>query len=477
MSDKFKRAPFSARNNPQSEIRNFMLNRTRLVLLVAILSAAAGAVVFKTPSVLFLLGTLVAAPLLASAMGKWMSRGLRVSRQMPLVGTVGDELRARVTVRNSGLVPALLVHARGRGWDEKPRRARWLWRARNFERALAPQPKASEFFEVVGEDDLMVPILMPGASFTGEVSWKLRRRGLVDWPGARAGTVDPIGLSDVLAARGAPAQLLILPRPLKLRRLSLGGGSSSAQPLQRVTVAADAAEVHGVRPYQPGEGGRRIHWRATARTGELHVIEWEEETAADLTILLDTGANLVFGAAGDDTLEHGITAAASVAAFLLERGQRARVFWWQDDVAAVAGAPRLMRIDARHQTGLTQILTALAKIVPCQNAGATLAALGERVQRDVGDESALLIGSDQCAWDAALAPWKRGRAGVGGLAFEATSFEESAREGFTLHAGSAVRATLQRAQTSKARPKPVLPAGVRRIKRASSLVDALEKEF
>lgn len=454
-----------------------MLNKTRLVLLVAIMSAAAGAVVFKTPSVLFLLATLIAAPALASAIGQWMSRGLRVSRQMPLVGTVGDELRARVTVRNSGPIPALLVHAQGRGTGEKPRRA--PWRRRKIEPNVAPldQFGTAPFFEVVGEDDLMVPILMPGASFSGEVAWKLTRRGLVDWPGARAGTVDPIALSDALAARGAPAQLLILPRPLGLRRLSLGGGSPSAQPLQRVTAAADAAEVHGVRPYQPGEGGRRIHWRATARTGELHVIEWEEETASDLTILLDVQARFIVGRAGDDTLEHAITAAASVAAFLLECGQRARIFWWADDVAA--SGPRLMRVEARHQAGLTQILTALAKIGPCHNNEATLSALGQSVQRETGEESALLLGSDEAAWNAALAPWKRGRvrASVNGLAFEAASFEDAQSEGFILRAGAAVTATMQRVEASKARSKAALPADVRRVKRSDSLVDALEKEF
>ncbi len=461
-----------------------MFNKTRLVLLVAILSAAAGAIVFKTPSALFLLATLIAAPVLASAMGKWMSRGLRVTRQMPLVGTVGDELRARLTVRNNGLIPALLVHARGRGPAEKPRRA--PWRRSKIERVVASPNAADEHCEVVGESELIVPILMPGASFSGEITWKLVRRGLVAWPGARAGTVDPIALNDVLTARDAPAELLILPRPLKLRRLSLGGGAAAVQSLQRVAAAADAAEIHGVRPYQPGEGGRRIHWRATARTGELHVIEWEEETAADLTILLDVQANLIAGSAGDDTLEHSITAVASVAAFLLERGQRARIFWWADngadDVAGVESGPRLMRIEARHQAGLTQILTALAKIVPCHNAGATLSALSRRVQPEVGAESVLLVGSDGAAWETALMPWKRERfrAGAHGLAFDAASYASAEPDGFTLSAGRAVAATLQHVEASKARSDaalPTLPVGVRRVARSGALAEALERDF
>ena len=459
-----------------------MLNKTRLILLVAILSATAGAIVFKTPSVFFLLATLIAAPILAGAMGKWMSRGLRVSRQMPLVGTVGDELCARITVRNSGQVPALLVHAKGRGADGKPRGADGKprgaqWRRPKTKSQRDPLLDYATFFEIVGQAELIVPILMPGASFSGEVAWQLKRRGLVPWPGARAGTVDPIALSDPLSAHSAPAELLILPRPLHLRCLSLCGGSPSSQFLQRATIASDAAEVHGVRPYQPGEGGRRIHWGATARTGQLHVIEWEEESASDLTILLDTQAQWIAGLPGDDTLEHAITAVASVAAFLLGSGQRARIFWWADDVAA--DEPRLMHVESRHQTGLTQILSALAKIVPCRHANATLAALGARAQSQTGDENVLLVGSDRADWNEALAPWKRGRLGgrASGLAFAADSFDEAAREAFTLRAGEIVTATMQRLDASKTPQKSELPMGVHRVKRTDSLVDVLEKKL
>lgn len=452
-----------------------ILNKNRLVLIVAILAAAAGALVFKTPAVLFLLATLFAAPILAGAIGNLMSRGLKVSRQMPLVASVGDELRARLTVRNVGPLPALLVHAQGRGTDEEIRRA--SWRRRKTE----PRDKETDvpFYEVVGEAELVVPVLMSGASFSGEVAWKLTRRGVYAWPGARAGTLDPIALSDPLRAWSAPADLTIWPRPLKLRRLQLSGSSPSAQPMRRATASADAAEIHGVRPYQPGEGGRRIHWRATARTGELHVIEWEEDSAADLTILLDVQAALIAGTPGQDSLEMAIVAAASVAAFTLENGQRARIFWWADDPINPNGAALLTRVESRHQAGLSQILTALAKIAPCHHAGATLPALSARVQRETGDEGALLLASDGAQWREALTPWlgARGRTSAQGLAFESASFEAESNAGFTLRAGGAVRATLQRAGASKTEPTPNLPASVRRIKRDDSLVETLERGF
>ena len=451
------------------------LNKNRLVLFVAILTATVGALVFKTPAALFLLATLICAPILASAIGRLMSRGLRVSRQMPTVASVGDELRARLTVRNVGPLPALLVCAQGRGADEPMGRA--PWRQSKVEARLGD---ASEpFYEVVGEAELVVPILMSGQSFSGEIAWKLTRRGVYAWPGARVGTRDPVALSEPRCAWGAPAELTVWPRPLKLRRLHLSGSSPSARPLRRATASAETAEVHGVRPYQPGEGGRRIHWRATARTGQLHVVEWEEEAAADLTILLDVQAALIAGTPGQDSLEMAITSAASVAAFTLENGQRARIFWWANDPANADGAARLMRTESRHQAGLAHMLTDLAGIVPCHHSSATLPALSARVQRETGDEGALLLASDRANWNASLAPWLGGRGQVGarGLAFEAASFESADNAGFALRVGGAARATLQRASASKTAIKPPLPASVHRIKRDDSLVETLERNF
>ena len=348
------------------------LNKTRLVTLIALLSTLAGALVFRTPAILFLAATILCAPLLALAMGNWMSRGLRVARQMPAVGSVGDVVRARVTVKNTGWIPALLVHAQGRA----------LVPARG-EVEVVPPP-----FEVEGDEELVVPILMPGAQFEGEVAWKLTRRGRFVWPGARAGALDPVGLSVGLPARSAATELLILPRPLDIKRLEIGGGSPGLQPLFRTAPTA-SAQIHGVRPHQPGEGGRRIHWRATARTGELHVIDWEEESASDRTVLLDVSASSIAGPTGADTLESAIVAAASVAAFLLENGQRARIFWWADNGTngnTEDDAPLLRRVEARHRAGLSEILGALATIAPCHSRRATLEALSHRVARESPDE-------------------------------------------------------------------------------------------
>ena len=95
---------------------------------------------------------------------------------------------------------------------------------------------------------------------------------------------DPLGLFKE-TRRGKDSEVaLVLPRFASLR----------AQPLVRefeasVTAprAGHGTEVFGVRPYQPGDPLRRIHWRTTARRGELIVREFEPPGVQNLGIFLD----------------------------------------------------------------------------------------------------------------------------------------------------------------------------------------------
>jgi len=109
------------------------------------------------------------------------------------------------------------------------------------------------------------------------------RRGALDTSG-RTTTGDPLGL--FRARRSLPERelLLVLPRFASLR----------AQPVmheQEASVTAPRAghgtEIFGVREYRPGDPLRRIHWRSTARRGELIVREFEPPGVQHVGIFLD----------------------------------------------------------------------------------------------------------------------------------------------------------------------------------------------
>ena len=110
------------------------------------------------------------------------------------------------------------------------------------------------------------------------------RRGAVEMSDWWLQSGDPLGLFKRIK-RGKDGEVaLVLPRFTSLR----------AQPLVRELEAAVTApragygtEVFGVRPYQPGDALRRIHWRTTARRGELIVREFEPPGVQNLGIFLD----------------------------------------------------------------------------------------------------------------------------------------------------------------------------------------------
>jgi len=82
----------------------------------------------------------------------------------------------------------------------------------------------------------------------------------------------------------------------------------------------DPTRLAGVREYRTGDPLRRIHWKATARTGRLHSRIYEASTLIGANLILDFGR----AAWGDDPdrPELAITTAASIAAHLSDRRQQ-----------------------------------------------------------------------------------------------------------------------------------------------------------
>jgi uncharacterized protein (DUF58 family) len=84
-----------------------------------------------------------------------------------------------------------------------------------------------------------------------------------------------------------PFFLMVLPKVVPLPKYDF----ASQRPIGEVNVARrlfeDPTRNAGVRPYQVGDPLQRVHWRATARTGELQCRVFEPTTLAGASILVD----------------------------------------------------------------------------------------------------------------------------------------------------------------------------------------------
>lgn len=77
------------------------------------------------------------------------------------------------------------------------------------------------------------------------------------------------------------------------------------------------------RPYMPGDDIRRIDWRVFGRTDRFYVKEFEADTNANFSVILDISRSMDFGEAGIRKLDYGKFLAASLT--YLSSRQRDRV--------------------------------------------------------------------------------------------------------------------------------------------------------
>jgi uncharacterized protein (DUF58 family) len=134
-------------------------------------------------------------------------------------------------------------------------------------------------------------------------------------------TGDVFGLHRRFQVTGEPHFALVLPKVLPLQGYNL----ASRRPMGEIRVVhrlfEDPTRLAGVRPYQQGDSLNRIHWRATARTGELHSRVFETSRIAGATFLLDFHMQS-FQGGGDASAELAIVTVASLANAVFLMGQQ-----------------------------------------------------------------------------------------------------------------------------------------------------------
>jgi uncharacterized protein (DUF58 family) len=182
----------------------------------------------------------------------------------------------------------------------------------------------------------VVDRLAAGATESLEYRVQGHRRGRHVLGPLRLRLVDPFGLVERSAVGADTVPLLVVPRVRELGPAGPAGGHGGGGEGARRTIAVHGEDDVSTREYRHGDDLRKVHWRATARTGELMVRLEERPWRAQATLFLDTrarghlvvparGTAPVTGPAGDDrpppdSLEWLVEAAASIGATLAQRG-------------------------------------------------------------------------------------------------------------------------------------------------------------
>ncbi|MEX1008215.1 MAG: DUF58 domain-containing protein [Acidimicrobiia bacterium] len=313
----------------------------------------------------FLLGTIemlilgVAALALLVAVSWWLAAGqepnLAIQRRVkPDRLHVGSDGRIDLRVENRGKRSSPLLVATD-WFDEGRRAARFL-----------------------------VPPLQPGAAARAAYRVPTRRRGRYRVGPLAISASDPFGLARRDVPSVADSEVLVRPRVYDIvAPVAVGSriAGDSDLPAPRAIASDLGDEFLTLREYELGDDLRRVHWRSTARTGELMIRQNEARWRSRAAVVLDVHPE----AHDPESLEAAVEAVASIVTRLVRLQRRVEVATSAGEFLGFGGDPRhdvIDRLATVSSNATDRLAIVLENLATQRRADLVIAVLG-RVGPDV----------------------------------------------------------------------------------------------
>jgi uncharacterized protein (DUF58 family) len=159
------------------------------------------------------------------------------------------------------------------------------------------------------------------------------RRGRFEGSVVVVASAAPFGVAERRRRVSISSPTTVYPRLVPIDELPFLESSPTAErAMHTLPRRGTGPDYLGIREYRTGDSLRHVHWRSTARHGEVMVREFEREQTRRLAIVLDSLADAGEGE-GETPLDRCCSIAASIAFAAHGRGQGVRL------VTAVGGEP------------------------------------------------------------------------------------------------------------------------------------------
>ncbi len=245
-------------------------------------------------------------------------RGLRLERVAPETVRVGDLVTVELTVWSDRKIRRPLVTIE----DNLPSKLRMVSRTPSL--PIAPAYD--------------LPI-------RSQYQFRPTRRGRHRWSGATVEGTDALGLiTKRRFYETAPAEILVLPAPIPVGvelPSAAGWGISEAESGQNRGAGIDP---WGIRPYVPGDALRQVHWRSTAKTGQLLVREFEAGSHASAAFLIQRTKGSDLGQGVMSSLDLMCGHIAFLSDLFLRQGARIRLLGLDSGQSYGSNTERLAEI-------------------------------------------------------------------------------------------------------------------------------------
>jgi uncharacterized protein (DUF58 family) len=229
--------------------------------------------------------------LVAYIWARQLAKGLRGRRQLRFGWVaVGDRLSEQFEVHNSSWLPALWVEV----LDES--------------NVPGYQAAVVRSLEAAGYDHWRQSAVCVRRGQFHLGPWALR-------------TADPFGIFRVTVSYPAQTEIIIHPPVRAHLPIPLPSGQSSGRARAHERSWQATINAAGVRGYHPHDPFTWIHWPTTARRNELHVRQFDLDTAGDIWLALDLQGAVQLGISPENTEEQAVLLAASLSAQALQQSR------------------------------------------------------------------------------------------------------------------------------------------------------------
>lgn len=309
----------------------------------------------------FLLGALVgqtwliyfsaAVALIFFVAHQWRKRALdriRYTRKFHFTrGFPGEQTTARITIENKKLLPLS-----------------WLRASDSWPYAVGPEDAEILSPSHIQNQGFLVNLysLRWHERITRSYNLRFGKRGIYAVGPLTVEAGDLFGLYEQRAELDNQEYLTVFPEMIELDALALKAEDPFGERRSPRPLIEDPNRPMGIRPYRPEDGFRRIHWNATARTGELQVKVYQPVSARVMVLCLNVSTELHFWLGySPPLLEHMIKMCATLAYQGMEDGYRVGLFC----NGCLAHADQPFRIQpSRSPNQLALLLGALAGVTP-----------------------------------------------------------------------------------------------------------------
>lgn len=269
---------------------------------LVVMGFVGGGAIMRQINLLMLLFGMLAAPMLFNLWSVCvMLRKAKVRRHLPTGVMAGDPV----------LIDLELQHTGKRG-------GLWAVAVRDY-----VELQHDDRFPVRQYPSVLFTHVPTGQSRRGHYRGTLYRRGRYVLGPMELSTRFPFGFFRYLREELVYDELLIYPQ---LGRLTPQWRQLWQQTFQQRTPRVAhrrgnlEGEFHGLRPWQPGDSRRWIHWRTSARQGELMVRQFEQPQQEDLLLILELWQPPLPDLYDREAIERAVSFAATLVADLCRRG-------------------------------------------------------------------------------------------------------------------------------------------------------------